>query len=103
MKDISRSDVENNIPLVARKIGDREVRAGNVLIGGNKPVIMAGPCTVESETQIFETAKAVKDAGAQQKMDDLVTKIAAKQGKLGLVAIIVGLWIIVINLFQIAI
>jgi len=44
----------------------------------------------------------VKDATAQQKMDELVTKIAAKQGKLGLVAIIVGIWIIVINLFNIA-
>lgn len=45
----------------------------------------------------------VKDATAQQKMDELVTKIAAKQGKLGLVAVIVGIWIIAINLFQIAI
>ena len=32
---------------------------------GEKPVIMAGPCSVESEKQIVETAKAVKAAGAQ--------------------------------------
>ena len=45
----------------------------------------------------------VKDETAQAKMDDLVTRIAAKQGKLGLVAIIVGLWIILANLFTIII
>lgn len=45
----------------------------------------------------------VKDETAQAKMDNVVTKIAAKQGKLGLVAIVVGLWIVVINLFNIVI
>lgn len=40
------------------------VRNGEVIIGGNKIVVMAGPCSVESEEQIVETAKAVKKAGA---------------------------------------
>ena len=36
-----------------------------VKIGGDNPVvIMAGPCTVESETQLLETARAVKAMGA---------------------------------------
>lgn len=41
-----------------------EVRIGNSVIGGKKLAIMAGPCSVESNEQITEVAKAVKDAGA---------------------------------------
>ncbi len=37
---------------------------GDVKIGGDEVVVMAGPCSVESEEQIIETAKAVKAAGA---------------------------------------
>ena len=40
------------------------VRVGDALIGGPKPVIMAGPCSVEDEEQVVSTAKAVKAAGA---------------------------------------
>ncbi len=65
MKDISQADMRNNLPLVTRRDVRREVRAGDVSIGDGEPVIMAGPCTVESKTQIFEIAKAVKDAGAK--------------------------------------
>ncbi len=64
MKDISKKDIENNIPLVCRKDFKREVKAGNFVIGGDSLTIMAGPCTIESKSQIFEIAKAVKDAGA---------------------------------------
>lgn len=64
MKDISAGDIESNIPLVTRKDFVRDVRAKHVTIGGAKLTIMAGPCTIESKTQIFEIAKAVKDAGA---------------------------------------
>ncbi len=35
-----------------------------VVIGGNSVVMMAGPCTVESEEQLFRTAEAVARAGA---------------------------------------
>jgi len=35
-----------------------------VAIGGDDIVMMAGPCSVESELQILETAHAVRDAGA---------------------------------------
>ncbi|MBQ7476241.1 MAG: 3-deoxy-7-phosphoheptulonate synthase [Selenomonadaceae bacterium] len=36
-----------------------------VKIGGAEPVIMAGPCAVESREQILETAEFVKKSGAQ--------------------------------------
>ncbi len=39
------------------KIGD------HVTIGGEKLCVMAGPCAVESEKQIRDSAKAVRDAG----------------------------------------
>ena len=37
---------------------------GGIAIGGNEIVAIAGPCSVESEKQIIETARQVKDAGA---------------------------------------
>lgn len=46
------------------KIDDTIVKVGNTEIGGNNLVMMAGPCSVESEEQIIATAKAVKKAGA---------------------------------------
>src|SRR5262249_61191715 len=42
------------------------VRVGGVPIGaGAAPVILAGPCAVESERQIFEAAERVARAGAR--------------------------------------
>ena len=39
---------------------------GNVVFGENHPlVVVAGPCSVENETMIIETAKRVKAAGAK--------------------------------------
>ena len=43
---------------------DTTVKVGDVTIGGKEVVVMAGPCAVESEQQLFETARAVKAAGA---------------------------------------
>jgi 3-deoxy-7-phosphoheptulonate synthase len=37
---------------------------GGVVIGGSDVVVMAGPCSVESETQILDAARAVRAAGA---------------------------------------
>ncbi len=42
---------------------DTVIRVGDVEIGGRKVVIMAGPCSVESEEQLLETARFVKSAG----------------------------------------
>src|SRR5216684_1014329 len=41
------------------------VTARGVAIGGDEVVVMAGPCTIESETQLFETARRVARAGAR--------------------------------------
>lgn len=43
---------------------DTIIDVGGNLIGGNHFHMIAGPCSVESETQIIEIAKAVKAAGA---------------------------------------
>jgi len=64
--------VEKVVPILQPfKLASREfkptptvVRVRNVEIGGDRLPVMAGPCSVESEDQILETAKAVKEAGA---------------------------------------
>jgi len=64
--------VENVVPILEPyKLASREfkqqntvINVGNVPIGNNKIPVMAGPCSVENEEQILETAKAVKKAGA---------------------------------------
>ena len=43
---------------------DTIVQVGNVKIGGNRVVMIAGPCAVESEKQIMEIAGMVREAGA---------------------------------------
>jgi 3-deoxy-7-phosphoheptulonate synthase len=42
----------------------RVIKVGNVEIGGDEPVFMAGPCAVESKAQLFKIAEGVKKAGA---------------------------------------
>ncbi|HEX2834367.1 MAG TPA: 3-deoxy-7-phosphoheptulonate synthase [Thermoanaerobaculia bacterium] len=41
------------------------VKARGVEIGGDKVTVMAGPCTIENEHQMFETARRVARAGAK--------------------------------------
>ena len=57
--------ITQNLKLVS-KSGEKKsiVKVGNVKIGEGFTII-AGPCSVESEEQILETARAVKKAGAQ--------------------------------------
>ena len=43
---------------------DTLVRVGDVLVGGDSFVVMAGPCSVESAEQITATARFVRDQGA---------------------------------------
>ena len=43
---------------------DTLVKINGLTIGGNEIVVMAGPCAIESEEQLFATAQAVKAAGA---------------------------------------
>jgi len=64
--------VEKIMPILKPfKMASRDFRAqrtiikvGDVVIGDNQIVLIAGPCSVESREQIIETAKAVKAAGA---------------------------------------
>ena len=41
-----------------------KINVRGVVIGGEQTVMMAGPCTVETEAQLMESALAVKKAGA---------------------------------------
>ena len=43
---------------------DTIVEIGNIRIGGGYFAMIAGPCSVESEEQIIEVARAVKESGA---------------------------------------
>jgi 3-deoxy-7-phosphoheptulonate synthase len=66
------SGVESVVPILQPfKLASREfkptrtvVRFRDVEIGGDRLPVIAGPCSVESEDQILETAKVVKEAGA---------------------------------------
>ncbi|KPU43993.1 phospho-2-dehydro-3-deoxyheptonate aldolase [Oxobacter pfennigii] len=42
----------------------KTIRVGNVEIGGNKPIIIAGPCSVEDEEQVLKIALEVKNQDA---------------------------------------
>ena len=69
---ITWPQVESVMPVQKRyKLVSREAHpAGSTIavrdhaIGGKKFHVMAGPCSVESETQLLKTAEAVKAAGA---------------------------------------
>ncbi|MEQ1822363.1 MAG: 3-deoxy-7-phosphoheptulonate synthase [Fimbriimonadaceae bacterium] len=56
-------DIGSPLKLVAGT-STKPVLVGKIAIGGKEVVVMAGPCTVESEDQIHCTAKAVSEAGA---------------------------------------
>jgi len=58
---------DNDIQLASRKYRNdkREVKIGNVTIGGtqNSTLLIGGPCSVESEDQIRESAELLVDLG----------------------------------------
>lgn len=63
---ISIQDVHPPFPLASLAARRRTViTVGGVAIGGESPVIMAGPCSVEGHDAIINHAIAVKAAGAQ--------------------------------------
>jgi 3-deoxy-7-phosphoheptulonate synthase len=41
-----------------------QIRVGDVTIGGEGTVVIAGPCTIESREQLLTTAEKIKQAGA---------------------------------------
>lgn len=67
------NDVEKIVPVTeSYKLANRKfhpkpsvIPVGNTTIGGNDFIIISGPCAVENEAQVMETAIAIKKAGAQ--------------------------------------
>jgi len=57
-------DIE--FPLSAQKSNNEktQIEVGNVTFKSNSFIIIAGPCSIESEEQAFDIAKAVKKSGA---------------------------------------
>jgi 3-deoxy-7-phosphoheptulonate synthase len=51
--------------LAGESTDTRVIKVGDVQIGGDEPVFIAGPCAVESKKQLFTIAEGVKKAGAQ--------------------------------------
>jgi 3-deoxy-7-phosphoheptulonate synthase len=69
----SMHGVENVVPILQPyKLASKEVKkesslvwiSDNVSIGGKQIIVMGGPCSVESEKQIIDTAVAIKKSGA---------------------------------------
>lgn len=65
--------VESVVPILQPyKLASSEVKrepsqvkvGGNVIIGGEQLVVMAGPCAVENEKLLLDTAQLVKESGA---------------------------------------
>ncbi len=58
--------IQKRFRLVSREAHGKgsTVKVGRHVIGGKKFHVMAGPCSVESERQLMETARAVRKAGA---------------------------------------
>ncbi len=64
--------VEKTVPILKPfKLASREMHPADTLVpldgikvGGPRVIVIAGPCSVESRSQILETALAVKEAGA---------------------------------------
>lgn len=46
-----------------RKQEDTVVEIGNIAVGSGRPILVAGPCSVESYEQVRTVAAALKDAG----------------------------------------
>lgn len=65
-KDVTEEDLHTKLKLVAKKNPSHRttVRVGDIVFGEKLIPIMAGPNTVEDESMIVETARAVKKSGA---------------------------------------
>jgi 3-deoxy-7-phosphoheptulonate synthase len=70
----SMHGVESVVPILKPyKLASKEVKkepsviriSDSVELGGRQVVVMAGPCSVENERQIIDSAHAVKEAGAR--------------------------------------
>ncbi len=46
-------------------VDDTVIKVGDAVFGGDQVTVIAGPCSVESEEQLFTITKVVKEAGAK--------------------------------------
>lgn len=67
LKDVTESDIQNNLPLVSRKPNSARsiIRVGEVEFGNGNFVVAAGPCAVENREQLLDIARHVKKSGAR--------------------------------------
>jgi len=70
--NVGLEDLPRICPLISRRVQNsmgspktRNVIVSNVRFGGIRPVVIAGPCAVESMEQTLAVARAVKEAGAE--------------------------------------
>ena len=64
---VSSVSISKSYKLVSREFHPQSsiIDVDGVKIGGYEPIVMAGPCAVESREQLFEAADIVKSCGAQ--------------------------------------
>jgi 3-deoxy-7-phosphoheptulonate synthase len=62
----SVTPVQKRYKLISREAHPQNstIQVRGEMIGGKKFQVMAGPCSVETEVQLMQTAEAVKAAGA---------------------------------------
>ena len=60
-------EISKSYKLASREFHPQDtiIDIGGIKIGGDEPVVMAGPCAVESLEQLLEAAEIVKKGGAQ--------------------------------------
>jgi len=70
--NVGLRDLPRICPLISRRVQSsadttetRVVQVGPVRFGETRPVVIAGPCAVESREQTLQVARAVKAAGAE--------------------------------------
>jgi 3-deoxy-7-phosphoheptulonate synthase len=62
---VASYDKHKNYMLASKLVRERSVvQVGDVEIGGDKPVIMAGPCVIEDRDSTIAIARAAREAGA---------------------------------------
>lgn len=64
IKDVHRVSGPHKMVSSKWKVKRSQIDIGNgIVIGGDKPTIMAGPCSIESESQIIKTVEQLKKNG----------------------------------------
>ena len=65
--------------MTATKLDLVKVEDWRLFTDTTKPIIIAGPCSAESEQQVFETAKGLKAAGGQGSGNPVPVRIVSRE------------------------